>query len=424
MIAAALTAPRSLRRAGWFSGIPQLATAAGLAGLMALAFHAWAGAELSHERFAKLVVAWTVMTLVSQIIGASLEQWCSREAATGRRTSSWLVVGALLAMAVLSGGAAWWLTGDAYWAAVAAIGAGGIGAAQWRKGVLQGAGAIPRAARLLLADPAVRLLAVPLMGFGWSIPTGATVAACALGRGARLDLERPRRRCGAGWFVLESSAASTACQLLMGGAPLAAWAAGASNEQVVSVFLLFLLSRAPVTLVLASQGALLAGLARRDRSAQLILGALIRWRALVALGIIAGIGGGAVLPRLIAAMAGVGIPAVPSGMVAAGMALCAAVQLVGQKPSADGRPLVVGGPWMWGLAAAVLVGGRRCWRGRTLLGRGRRGSSSAPPRPRAALSTRGWVRTNLGTRSRRELAQAHDRRDTRGPHPGSGDASI
>ena len=347
---------RQLRDSGGFFAAGRLAGAAALSGVLALGFHSWAGISLTAEGYAKLGVSWTTMMLVSQVTGAALEQWASREAAVGYRVSPGLATGVASAMFTVALVVVWVMLGDSTWAMVAACGAGFLGVLHWMKGTLQGAGRDKKAAGLMLVESTTRLLIVPVLGFGWAIPTGLA-AGCLLGM-KRLGngLKRCRSRRGAARFVVGASSASAAAQLLMGGAPLFAWAAGAPDTQVVAVFLLFFLSRAPMTLMLAAQGAVLAGLARGDGHTGVVLNTATRWAPIAITAGFAGIGGWVALPWAIGFIANVVVPPAPSGLVASGMVLCVAVQLVGQRPAAAGQPLKIANAWVWGFLTAAAVG--------------------------------------------------------------------
>ena len=331
------------------TGMLTVAAGAATAGVGALVFHMWAAARLPAAEFAELAVAWTVINLVAQTVAAPLDQWHSKEAAAGYRVNPHLQTAALTVMGGVAAAVVWLLLHDPVWAAIAGLSAAGIGAVWSTKGVLCGVGKSRRAAAVLVVEAAARLVAAPAAGFGWAIPAGVAAVTIRPRHVRPPKLSRP----GGGRFVAGACLSTVAAQTLMGSAPLAVWILGGTAEEVRGVFLLFLLLRAPVTLALAAQSVLLAGLVHDDRPVL----ALLPHPAVTAAAFVAVAAGAAmVVPPTFDLFAAVTVPSGPAALVAVGMLFCALAFLVGQRGYADGRPFLIAAAWGCGLAAAAAVG--------------------------------------------------------------------
>ena len=321
-----------------------IAGAAFGAGVLSLVFHAWAGRTLTVEEFARLGIVWTCLAVLSQTVGAGLEQWTSREATVGHVTSPLVLAVTVIVMSVAAGGAVRLLVGGVRWPTIALLGGAGLGLLHWRKGMLVGAGRTGRTAAVFAVETVARLSLVGLVGFGWAIPAGSA-AGLAVAAG-RTDLRPARRRCGAGMFVLEASTAGAGYQLWLGGAPLLVWAIGGTPQDVSTVFLLFLLAKAPLTLLFALQGTLVSALTRGDRRTAKVMNRMLGWAPTAGAVTGAGLCGAWLLPPAVDLITGGRVNPLMAGLVAGGVVACGMVQILGQHPVARGTPLIVGKAWL------------------------------------------------------------------------------
>lgn len=323
-----------------------------LAGVATLAFQVLAARGLMVERFAQFGITWTCLTVVSHTVGAGLEQWTAREATVGHKTFLPVVAVTSLTMGATAATVVGLLLGDLEWATVAAVCAVGLGWLHAAKGTLVGVGRAGPAGVILIVESIIRLAAVPLVGFAWAT-AAASVSAAVYGAAFRTGLRAPRRRCGAAVFIVEASTVGVGYQLWLGAAPLFVWAAGATSEEVATVYVLFLLAKAPLTLLFGVQTVVLSWLVDSTRDLRAVLGKWAGWAPLAGAVVAAAVAGGLGLPFLIRMM-GVGpVAPVMCGLIAGGVVACGLVQLLGQQPAARGRPLVVGKAWLF----AVLAGG-------------------------------------------------------------------
>ena len=328
--------------------------AAAAAGMLAFAYHSWAAFSLPAEQFARFGVTWTCAILMSHITGAALEQWASLEATLGHLTDRRLgfaVTGIMIGVPATVVGI---MVGDVQWMLVGGSTGGFLGLLHWRKGVFVGSGGHRTAGMMLLVESAARVLLAGLLGFAWAVPVGTAVGT-TVGR-PRPGLMAARRRVGGGRFIVGASTAAAAFQLILGGAPLVVWAVGGSAQDVTSVFLVFLFSKAPLTLLFAVQGLVVSALIRQDQQVNGLLRFLTGWRTAAAIVAVAATGGAVMLPAVVNVVTAATIGFVPAGLIAGGVAGCAIVQLLGQKPAADGTPLIVGRAWLWALTVGILAG--------------------------------------------------------------------
>ena len=161
-------------------------------------------------------------------------------------------------------------------------------------------------------------------------------------------------------FLAGYSGGTASSQLLLGGAPIAVAALGASPALISIVFVTFTLYRAPLTLIFALQGRILpylVGLAKAEDSARLgriasrvvlfgtvlaVLGGLVGW--LIGADVVSVLYGEEFLPSRLMAM-----------FAAAGVMAAASAQIASQVLVAEGRTRRLALAWLGGLVIAVFA---------------------------------------------------------------------
>jgi O-antigen/teichoic acid export membrane protein len=177
----------------------------------------------------------------------------------------------------------------------------------------------------------------------------------------RYDIgESKERSAPARGFLTGYVGGTSSSQLLLGGAPIAVAALGASPALISIVFVTFTLFRAPLTLIFALQGRILpylVGLARDANHTQLariarlvvfggavvaLFGGLVGW--LVGADVVSLLFGEEFAPTSTVAM-----------LAAGGVMAAAAAQVASQVLVAEARTRRLSVAWLGGLAAAVLA---------------------------------------------------------------------
>ncbi len=366
-------APRSARR-----GTPIMVAGALVGGVTAYLFHAWGGRELGPDAFAPIGVMWTVAFITVAVLYLPLEQWVTREVTQGRHPLSgrgllWAVMGTAVLVAMV--GAGWTLSSLTDQVGIHVgqmlVLILGYGCFWVGKGMLQGRGWYGRVGLMLCAEGLVRLAVEGLVlwggggavGLGWAMAAAPWVVwGFVFGRNRGLA----REGAGGGMFVRRYVLGSAAAHLLVAGAPLAVTYLGGTAREVSLVFVVFVLFRAPLTLMYSLQGRLLPPLVRmvgRGEEEPLRRLAARLWWGSIGLAVPAAAVGYVAGPSVVRFLMGAEflVPATTAALVASGTAMAAGVQLVAQTLVAGSRTGSLAAAWILGLATAVVVAWLGSW---------------------------------------------------------------
>ena len=338
-------------------------------------FQVYGGRSLGPEDFAPVSVLWTTFFILATVLLVPVEQYVTREAASGRRalphdlmpTFVMAVIGAVI------GGVFVFLTlddlfeGSYQYVLQIVLLMVGYSLLFVAKGLLAGTRHFGQVGWALVVETSARLagglIAIQLFAtatsLGWAMVIGGFAV---LGMGWwRYDIgESKERSAPARGFLTGYVGGTSSSQLLLGGAPIAVAALGASPALISIVFVTFTLFRAPLTLIFALQGRILpylVGLARDANHTQLarIARLVVFGGAVVALfgGLVGWLVGADVVSLLF------GPEFAPSSTVAmlaaAGVMAAAAAQVGSQVLVAEARTRRLTVAWVGGLAAAVLA---------------------------------------------------------------------
>ena len=361
------------------TGTPTMVVGTLVGGLAAYLFHAWGGRELGPEAFAPIGVMWTVAFIAVAVLYLPLEQWVTREVTSRRNPlwGGWGWLAAVMGTAILAAGLA---TGSTL---AALSGPTGVHVAQmlvlvlgygcfWTgKGMLQGRGRYGRVGWMLCAEGVVRLAGAGLVlssgggavGLGWAMAAAPWVV-LLFASGTRSRAEGPAA--AGGVFVAPYALGSIAAHILVAGAPLAVTYMGGAAREVSLVFVVFVLFRAPLTLMYSLQGRILPPLVRMvGRGEDEALRSLAKklWAGSVGLALPAAAAGYLAGPAVVELLMGPEFaPAARvAALVASGTVMAAGVQLVAQTLVAGSRTASLAAAWVTGLAAAALVTGLGGW---------------------------------------------------------------
>ena len=354
-------------------GTSMMVVGAVAGGLAAYLFHAIGGRGLGADAYAPIGVMWTAAFITVTVLYLPLEQWVTREVTESRnpmlggRRLVLVVMGvAVAASAVSTGWALPSLTDQVaihVWQMVLLI--LGYGCFWIGKGVLQGRGRYGRVGWMLCTEGLVRLVVLWVVlvtgggavGLGWAMAAAPWVVfVFGFWRGRSLDHPPAAGRVFMQQYVLGAAAA----HLLVAAAPLAVTYMGGAAAQVSMVFIVFVLFRAPLTLMYSLQGRVLPPLVRmvgrgEDESLRRLGGRL--WTGSVGLALLAALLGYLVGPEAVGLLMGSDFapPAVMTALVAGGTVMAAGVQLMAQILVAGSRTGRLATAWVVGLAAAVFV---------------------------------------------------------------------
>ena len=354
-------------------GTPMMLVGAVAGGLSAYLFHALGGRGLGADAYAPIGVMWTIAFITVAVVYVPLEQWVTRETTRGLNPLSGgrrlLVTVVLLAMALAALAAGLTLsplTGEVGVHVIQMLVlVGGYGFFRVGMGMLEGRGRFGRVGWMLCAEGGLRLAAAGVVltmgggavGLGWAMAAAPWVAFLfAFWRGYRSDTPSV----AGAVFVQQYVVGSLAAHILVAGAPLIVTYLDATPAQVSVAFIVFVLFRAPVTLMYSLQGRILPPLVRMfTRGEEEPLRKLGRrlWTLSAALGVLGGVFGfllGPPVVRLL--MSSVFVPSAPvAALVLSGTMMAAGVQLIGQILVARSRTGRLATAWVLGLAAAALV---------------------------------------------------------------------
>ena len=348
--------------------------AGGLIGAVgAYLFQVYGGRALGPEAFAPISVLWTLFFILATVLLVPVEQYVTREVASGRKALP-SDLKPTLAMALIGSvlGAAYVLyddlfAGDPQYVAQIALLMVGYSLLFMGKGVLAGTRNFAKVGWVLVVETMARLvvgvLVVLLIGtavsLGWAMVIGGF---SVLGlRWWRHDNGESRVPAAPARGFLGGYLGGTASsQLLLGGAPLAVAALGASRAMISIVFVTFTLYRAPLTLIFALQGRalpFLVGLAEEAAHVRLVRIAravLIGGVGLILLGGVVGWFVGADVVRILFGSEFAPTPIVAM-FVAAGVMAAASAQVASQVLVADAKTKRLAMAWAGGLAAGLLA---------------------------------------------------------------------
>lgn len=349
--------------------------AGGLIGAVgAYLFQVYGANDLGSEAFAPISLLWTAFFILATVTLVPIEQYVTREVASGRKAipsaakATYLVV---VAGSVVAGLFVL-LTLDLFennpqYAVEAALLVAGYGLLFFGKGVLAGRRRFKDVGWILIVEAAARLAAgivfLEIVGtavsLGWAMVIGG-FSVLAL-RWWRYDQGSPDiRPAPAAGFLGGYMGGSASSQLLLAGAPLAAVVFGASPSLVSVIFVTFTLYRAPLTLIFSLQGRILPFLVSltadesRSRLARIARNVVLAGMALAALG---GLVGWLVGPEVVGLLFTDEFVPVRglAALAAAGVMAAAAAQVAGQVLVAEGRTPRLAVAWLVGLTVALLT---------------------------------------------------------------------
>ena len=330
---------------------------------------------LGPEAFAPVSVLWTLFFILATILLVPVEQYVTREVASGRRAvpndlrPTWAmaaigsVVGAVFVMLTLDD----LFEGDPQYVALIALLMVGYAFLFFGKGVLAGTRNFASVGWVLILETSARLAAglIALQLFatatslGWAMVIGG-FSVLILGWW-RYDTGESRAPAApAAGFLGGYVAGTSSSQLLLGGAPIAVATLGGSPALISIVFITFTLFRAPMTLIFAMQGRVLpylVGLAEEKNHARLmkiawsvvaagavlvVLGGLVGW--LVGADVVGFLFGDEFVPARTVAM-----------FAAAGVVAASTAQMASQILVAEARTARLSLAWLGGLVVGVSV---------------------------------------------------------------------
>jgi len=356
--------------------------AGGLLGAIgAYVFQVYGTRSLDPNAFAPIGVLWTAFFILGTVLLVPVEQYITREVASGRKalpgglkpTLVMAGVGALLGGAfVLVTLEDLFFSSPVYILEVVLL-VLGYSLLYVGKGVLAGARRFAGVGWILVVETVARLLAGVILlsiffqaeSLGWAMVIGG-FAVLALGWWRFDTGDTHAEPAPAGRFLAGYVGGTSSSQLLLGGAPIAVAMLGGSPALVSIVFVTFTLYRAPLTLIFSLQGRILpylVGLARDANHAQLVR---------IARTVVLGGAGLAVAGGLVGWMAGADVVSLLYGaqyaptdvvamLAAAGVMAAAAAQIASQVLVAEGRTSRLSWAWLGGLlvgvVAVLVVGG-------------------------------------------------------------------
>ena len=338
-------------------------------------FQVYGGRALGPEAFAPIAALWTMFFILATVLLIPVEQYVTREVASGRKAipRDLVPAGAMAGIGALLGVGFIWFTleelfeGSWQYLAQIVLLMVGYGLLMVGKGVFAGRRVFAGVGWILIVESAARLvaglIAIRLIGtaesLGWAMVLGGFAA---LGtRWWQRDRGDARERAAPAFrFLGGYVGGSASSQVLLAAAPIAVWALGGGDALISIVFVTFTLFRAPMTLILALQGRVLpalvtlAGAGEHHRLAQIARRVVSAGAVLAVLG---GLVGWLIGPEVVTALFGEEFA--PTSIVAmfaaAGVMAAAASQITGQVLVAEGRTSRLSLAWFGGLVAGVIA---------------------------------------------------------------------
>lgn len=350
--------------------------AGGLIGAVgAYLFQLVGGRALGTAAFAPVSLLWTTFFILATILLVPIEQYVTREVASGRKalptdlkpTGLVALIGSVLGGGFVAITLDDLFSGDPQYLAQIVLLMVGYALLFVGKGVLAGSRHFAGVGWVLIVETLARLVAgiiavwlfASATSLGWAMVLGGfSVVGLRWWRHDKGDPELPRTP--AAKFLAGYSGGSSSSQILLAGAPLAVAALGGSDQLISITFFTFTIFRAPLTLIFALQGRVLpflVGLAGNSRKADLVritrfvfLGGIIL--TLVGAGV-----GWLVGPQVMVLL--FGAEAEPTQIVATlaagGVMAAAAAQITSQVLVAEGRTSRLAWAWLGGLVVALVV---------------------------------------------------------------------
>lgn len=346
-----------------------------LGALGAYLFQLLGGRALGTVGFAPVSVLWTAFFILATVLLVPVEQYVTREVASGRKA----LPGDLRATAVMAlvgsviGGGFVAVTlddlfrGDPQYVIQIVLLMIGYALLMAGKGVLAGRRRFAGVGWILIVETVARLVAGVVavvlfsnaVSLGWAMVIGG-FSVLALGWW-RHDVGDPDLAATpARGFLTGYSGGTSSSQLLLAGAPLAVAALGGSAELISIIFFTFTIYRAPLTLIFSLQGRILpflVGLAGAARKSELVR--IARWLLLggVAFALLGALVGWVVGPEVMTLL--LGAEFAPTREVAmftaGGIMAAAAAQVTSQVLVAEGRTSRLAWAWFGGLVVALAV---------------------------------------------------------------------
>ena len=341
-------------------------------------FQVYGARQLDPEAFAPVSVLWTAFFILATILLVPVEQYVTREVASGRKAlpADLKPAFAMAAVGSVLGGGFVLVTledlfsGDLIYAVQIVLLMVGYSLLFVGKGVLAGSRRFAGVGWVLIVETAARLIAGVVLleivfdasSLGWAMVIGGfSVLSLVWWRHDQGRIQEPAGP--AGRFLAGYVGGTASSQILLGGAPIAVALLGGSPTLVSIIFVTFTLYRAPLTLIFALQGRILpylVGLARDANHLQ--LGRIARTVVLTGgvLALLGGLVGWLIGPEVVGLL--YGDEYMPTNLVAmlaaGGMLAAAAAQITSQVLVAEGRTSRLSWAWLGGLLvgmAAILA---------------------------------------------------------------------
>jgi O-antigen/teichoic acid export membrane protein len=333
------------------------------------------GRSLGTEEFAPVSLLWTTFFIIATILLVPVEQYVTREVASGRKalptdlkpTAIVVVIGSVLGGGFVALTLDDLFRGDPQYILQIVLLMVGYALLFVGKGVLAGRRRFGGVGWILIVETTARLLAgVAAVVFianapslGWAMVIGG-FSVLAL-RWWKHDRGSPDQApTPAASFLTGYSGGTSSSQILLAGAPLAVAALGGSDALISVTFFTFTIFRAPLTLIFALQGRVLpflVGLAGDARKADLARIARMVLLGGVVLTVLGAAVGWLIGPEVMVLL--FGEEAEPSRIVASlaagGVMAAAAAQITSQVLVAEGRTSRLAWAWFGGLLVAIVV---------------------------------------------------------------------
>ena len=338
-------------------------------------FQVYGGRSLGPEAFAPVSVLWTSFFILATVLLVPVEQYVTREVASGRRAvpHDFIPTFAMAAFGSLAGGVFVALTlddmfgGDPQFIVQIILLMVGYSLLVMAKGVLAGTRRFSQVGWVLIIETTARLIAgivaVQLLAtatsLGWAMVIGG-FSVLVLGWWRHDTGESKEPAAPASGFLGGYVGGTASSQLLLGGAPIAVALLGGSPALVSIVFVTFTLFRAPLTLIFALQGRVLPYLVGLARDAN--HGMLMR----IARSVVLGGAGLALLGGLVGWLVGADVVSLLFGdefapsqtvamLTAAGVMAAAAAQIASQVLVAEAKTSRLSLAWLGGLLAGLIA---------------------------------------------------------------------
>jgi O-antigen/teichoic acid export membrane protein len=339
-------------------------------------FQVLGGRRLGTTGFAPIALLWTVFFIVATVVLVPLEQFVTREVSRGRKILAddrgpllTVIIATSLALAVFVAVTNEHLfAGNPVFILQAALLTALFGAMQVGKGILAGHRHFALYGLVLSFEGIFRLAAAGVVL--WIAATAGSLGWAMVAAPLCILLARPWRfdrhsapgevsRTRVSGFLGSYVVGSAASQLLLAGAPIWVVVLGGNEALRSVIFVTFTLYRAPLTLIYNLQGRVLSLLVRMngDQASQV---RRFTKRVVVggaALSVLAAAVGWLIGPAIVGLLFGADFRPEPlvASLVAAGVIVASATQILGQALVATGSTGQLAGAWAGGLGAGLLA---------------------------------------------------------------------